>query len=217
LKNKIKLIKNIRSNKIKLIKNIRSYQTLHYNKPRTVYYQDYSGSIINGFIVNKLIKTTKNKYNKTKFVYECICSCGKTFEVPKYSIVTECRKDCGCTRTQYNKLSFGEACFNEIFYNYKRRASKKYLEFKLTKSQFFKLTQLPCYYCKFPPFSIQKGGKQKFGSFKYNGLDRINNKIGYTIDNVVTCCEFCNRAKYTHKKEEFERWLKHVQQKSQIN
>lgn len=40
-----------------------------------------------------------------------------------------------------------------------------------------------------------------------NGLDRVNNNLGYTFDNVVPCCKICNFAKSTMNKDEFESWI----------
>ncbi len=61
------------------------------------------------------------------------------------------------------------------------------IDLKYYKANLFKK---PCYYC---------GGETK------GWLDRINNdkKVGYTIDNVVPCCENCNRAKGTMGVDEF--------------
>jgi hypothetical protein len=32
-------------------------------------------------------------------------------------------------------------------------------------------------------------------SYIYNGVDRVNNDFGYSIDNCVSCCKVCNRMK----------------------
>lgn len=37
----------------------------------------------------------------------------------------------------------------------------------------------------------------------YNGIDRLDNSKGYTIDNSVACCSKCNIAKGTDTKEEY--------------
>lgn len=43
-----------------------------------------------------------------------------------------------------------------------------------------------CYYCKM---------KDK----KYlNGIDRLNNSIGYMRNNTVPCCDICNNLKNTY-------------------
>lgn len=38
---------------------------------------------------------------------------------------------------------------------------------------------------------------------KYQGIDRINNNLGYIEGNVIPCCSFCNYAKHIHTQEYF--------------
>ena len=66
---------------------------------------------------------------------------------------------------------------------YKRGALKRNIVWKLTDEQTLKLIIEPCYYCGI-----------KF-DYKTNGIDRVNNKLPYEPDNVVTCCKKCNLAK----------------------
>jgi hypothetical protein len=69
------------------------------------------------------------------------------------------------------------------FVNYKRSAETKHLEFTLTQENFMDIVILPCYYCGI----IQPKG--------FNGLDRLLSMDGYTVNNVVSCCEMCNMMK----------------------
>lgn len=41
----------------------------------------------------------------------------------------------------------------------------------------------------------------------YNGIDRINSKKGYTLDNTVSCCSTCNTAKLNMSLEDFKTWI----------
>jgi hypothetical protein len=45
---------------------------------------------------------------------------------------------------------------------------------------------------------------------RFNGLDRVDNQKGYTLENVVACCRWCNRAKGRNSVEEFSTWLEWV-------
>jgi len=90
---------------------------------------------------------------------------------------------------------------------YKRSAKKRKLEWDLTEEQFSKITQQDCYYCGAEPNNIAKQ-KGKYGEYTYNGLDRVDNTKGYTIDNVVSCCKFCNVAKNNHTLQEYKDWIK---------
>lgn len=83
---------------------------------------------------------------------------------------------------------------------YKKGAKSRNLEFGLSIEQFNELTSAPCYYCG-------EYYKQDYFGNKYNGLDRVNSKLGYSYNNVVPCCEFCNRMKLDYTKDLF---LEHI-------
>lgn len=66
-------------------------------------------------------------------------------------------------------------------------AKKRGFEWALTLEQYSEIIKNPCYYC-----ANKLGAPVQKGS----GLDRLDCKIGYVIDNVVSCCEFCNVVKH---------------------
>ena len=49
----------------------------------------------------------------------------------------------------------------------------------------------------------------------YSGLDRINNEVGYTRQNVVPCCIICNRAKNSMPFKDFIDWINRLTQYTQ--
>lgn len=75
---------------------------------------------------------------------------------------------------------------------YKNRADKKGLAFELTKDDYRKVCGGACLYC----------GKASSGAHT-NGIDRVDNTKGYTVDNVVPCCSKCNYMKRDMTQEEF--------------
>ena len=76
--------------------------------------------------------------------------------------------------------------------NYRRSAKKKAIPFGLTKDYFKKLRKENCHYC----------GTTK--STAYNmGVDRVNSKKGYILNNVVPCCKDCNLAKFDRTPQQF--------------
>jgi len=85
---------------------------------------------------------------------------------------------------------------------YKSNARDRGYEWNLTKKDFTSFWQKPCYYC---------GDK-----IETIGLDRINNEKGYLMDNVVSCCETCNRMKLGMTLECFINQCKKVVQKEKI-
>ena len=52
---------------------------------------------------------------------------------------------------------------------------------------------------------------------KIHGLDRVDNEKGYSIDNVVTCCEQCNVAKSTQTYEDFIQQANDIAKRHPLN
>lgn len=62
-------------------------------------------------------------------------------------------------------------------------------EWGMTDEHALKLITSPCHYC----------GEMK----ELNGIDRVDNAIGYLTTNCVPCCKHCNRMKWTMPLDEF--------------
>lgn len=80
--------------------------------------------------------------------------------------------------------------------NYKQGAKSRDLDFNLSKEEFDEITKMPCKYCG------EYSGV--FLGVYFCGIDRIDSNIGYVKDNVVPCCEICNRMKLDYK---FDDWV----------
>lgn len=93
-----------------------------------------------------------------------------------------------------------DICIAEIFGVYRRSSAKRQIKFELSAKEVEELIFLPCYYCNRSNVNTKKRGKHQI---KYNGIDRIDNKIGYVCGNVVTCCGPCNSAKSSRTVEQF--------------
>jgi hypothetical protein len=70
------------------------------------------------------------------------------------------------------------------YIDYKNRAVKKNLDFVLSRDEYLCLITQDCYLC----------GKNS-NSHHLNGIDRIDNNKGYSMDNVKSCCANCNYMK----------------------
>ncbi len=68
---------------------------------------------------------------------------------------------------------------------------KQDISFELSFEQFTNLIRKPCFYCTISDET------------DFMGIDRVDNKKGYTLDNCVPCCTTCNRMKYSYSIEEF--------------
>jgi len=85
-----------------------------------------------------------------------------------------------------------------MFSLYKKSSKKRNLIFDISIEDFTKLILLPCVYC---------GTEATQTPSLRNGLDRVNNSLGYVLNNVVSCCFKCNQMKGKLTKEEF---LNHI-------
>jgi len=71
------------------------------------------------------------------------------------------------------------------FNNLKSKAKSRNLYFNINESEYANMIKLSCYYCN-GFFSLPETG---------GGLDRLNNELGYDINNIVSCCEICNKTR----------------------
>jgi len=159
-----------------------------------------------------LVKESEpDRWGGRQFLFKCDCG---SEVVARWGIT----RSCGCLQrettihiTNYKKrLGCGEACLNFVYNRYLMRARNKCLEFVISKAQFLALTQQACHYCGCPPSNIETKYHDAYGTFTYNGLDRVDPKRGYLLSNVVPCCRICNVAKSIMTKEEFIAWIERV-------
>jgi len=150
------------------------------------------------------IKSKRFKKNGRYYV-KAVCDCGKEVEVKEYNIKNGSSKSCGCWthnnlvelstgKTAWNSKSIEELAKRELYEQYKHSAKKGNYSFNLTKSEFNVLIDKSCKYCGTKESNAHIVNNKK-GSYNYNGIDRVNNNLGYTSSNVVTCCKTCNTMK----------------------
>lgn len=166
--------------------------------------------ILTGRTFGKLTALCQNGRCKTGgFMWLCECDCGNTVRVRTGSLMNGHTRSCGCLPKGSQKLPVGEAAFNSLFTRYKRSAKKRDIEWYLTKEQMKSITKQRCFYCDANP-SSEIDGKGLNGKYIYNGIDRLNNDIGYIYGNVVACCKYCNFAKRDRSLKDFMLWIRSV-------
>lgn len=151
---------------------------------------------------------------QTRWYWKCSCGNDNELLIRCTSVIRGITRSCGC----YQKERFIECCrfpqgvsaFNRLFYTYKLNSKKREILFSLTKEEFKNLVQQSCYYCGIEPENIVTTKHKNSGGFTYNGIDRVDNTVGYIPDNCVPCCETCNRAKLKMSKEAFLFWVDRV-------
>jgi hypothetical protein len=123
---------------------------------------------------------TKHKRSR----WRCKCECGKEKNVTGGSLRSGKVQSCGCL---YRDVDAFEKRKPRIV-DYRRNARQRDYEFLISEEEFEAITSLSCHYC---------------GEIAPNGIDRIDNKVGYVKENLVPCCSLCNRMKLTLTTERF--------------
>lgn len=142
----------------------------------------------------------------------CKCDCGVEKIVNGIDLRKGKTQSCGCLQKEYakkRKLEPRISNMRHMISNYRGGARRRGLEWKLTEEQFKELTQQDCFYCGAKP-NNRFEYKGSNGAYIYNGIDRVNNDKGYTIENTVPCCFFCNERKRALTLQEFKDWIKRV-------
>jgi hypothetical protein len=148
------------------------------------------------------------------------CKCGTTRDVLLQSLVRGKSLSCGCVAASLSsnrllkkpiafKLRPGESARNSLLSSYKHHAVKRGLTWEIDLELFEQLTKSNCFYCGAEPSRVQKTG-YRTGVYIYNGIDRINNSLGYDPVNVVSCCKNCNFAKNNMTITEFKDWATRI-------
>lgn len=168
-------------------------------------FNDLSGRRFGRLIANRRIGRSDGMSKHS--IWECKCDCGKIVNIVSTSLTRSLTRSCGCyfieTAGRNGKtLPPGRAAFNVLIYTYKKGAKKRDLEWNLSEEQFKVLVDENCVYCgEIPKQSVNNA--ELNGDYIHNGIDRLNNKKGYTIQNSVTCCGTCNWLKSRFHESEF--------------
>ena len=177
--------------------------------------KDIVGLKFNRLFVKKRVETTCYPSGRNKINYSCLCDCGKEIVTQGTNLRTGRKKSCGCIPKEIlkarNKHPEGQHSFTKMYANYKKNAHARGFSFELSKEDFKYLTKQRCKYCNVEPAYIIKathGG----GDYIYNGIDRINNNLGYIEGNCATCCGVCNIMKTTHTEQFFIEHIKKILQ-----
>lgn len=135
----------------------------------------------------------------------CECDCGTQREVQGNGVTSGHSKSCGCIQKQGE----GIAARNNILRSYKNRAKKIGIKFLLSLEEFINIGKQNCHYCNAQP-TPYSSPQIKSGVYIANGIDRVDNSKDYEINNVVSCCEICNKAKRNIPYEDFIQWLNNL-------
>lgn len=145
--------------------------------------------------------------------FSCVCDCGNSITVPGYRLKNKGVKSCGC----YNYRDYGGGKKNArstpdnpvgarsaAYRRMQSNAKIRNLTWDFDLDTWLNIVTQMCFYCGAAPRPYMPNGKRsRYGLFLCNGLDRIDNSKGYTLDNVVPCCGICNGMKSNATQQEF--------------
>lgn len=114
---------------------------------------------------------------------------------------------------------------------YKKRAKEQNILFDLSLEDFVKISSNNCFYCNAKPsekFDLYtqrikesivfdyKITEEVFETYigKSNGIDRVDNTVGYVKTNCTACCWHCNRLKSASSKTKFLAHIKKIYEHS---
>ena len=140
------------------------------------------------------------------FLCECSCSHKTRRIISGNALRTNTSTNCGCEWRYAVRNS--DAPFTMLLGIYSRNAVKRRKPFALTIADIKDLCQQECHYCGQRPSCLLKPFLSR--NFRYNGIDRIDSRLGYARPNCVPCCKTCNTAKLSMTVDEFRDWIRRV-------
>jgi len=151
-----------------------------------------------------VLKDIGNHPTRGESYWKCRCDCGKIVNATGNWLTSGNTKSCGCYHRDHCRQLFSipldELKVSKVLADYRKCARNRNQEFKLNRNEVKKLIESNCYYCGSEPKNtlIQHGRK-----IKYQGIDRLDNSLGYIPTNVVPCCIVCNKMKKVLNYNEF--------------
>jgi dCMP deaminase len=165
--------------------------------------------------------TTSSKpyRHNNETVVEVTCKCKKKSVTRVSRLIEKTSTSCGCKPRNNNrgkyKSSFEEAAHNEIYRSISNGAKNRNYSFELSKKDVKNLVQQNCFYCGSEPSNIKKIKGR--GELRYNGIDRLDNHIGYVLNNCRPCCSTCNTIKLDLSGQDLIEHLHKMIRSNQLN
>lgn len=146
-----------------------------------------------------LVLNPLGKNIKRNVVWRCMCDCGILTLAASNDLLSSRKGSCGCITInriindrKQRAIPVEEIAKRRIFYNYKKGAIKRGIDFCLTEEDIWKFCQYNCIYCNSKPKNkLYIKNEIVF----YNGIDRMENNKGYVLSNCGPCCGECNMMK----------------------
>ena len=114
-------------------------------------------------------------------------------------IQSKCKKCCNKYACERNRIKIKIVgtynWYYRRFYRIKKSAIRRKLKFELSFEEWKELYDTKdCFYCLEPT--------------TFKSIDRVNNNLGYSVENCVMACHECNSLKSNYSKEEVIKLIK---------
>jgi hypothetical protein len=168
-------------------------------------FKDETGNKYGKLLVLK--REENSKFGTTRWL--CQCDCGNIKIILGESLRKGATKSCGCISG--GRKRSGLSPLKRLYSSVKIGAQKRNLKFSISFDNFCLLAKKSCFYCGKEPyiehFAYHRTRYSKGKSFDesglFNGIDRLNNSLGYEKENCVSCCKICNSMKSDLSLEKF--------------
>jgi len=173
-------------------------------------------------------KVTKSGKRRTGAWWRCLCECGTVKDLSAHNLCSDNSTSCGCLHREQLaervKAAETEPPWVADMATYRRKLKSRSLHPKLkpgsnqfgvepgtarsipwylTLEEYSSLVTGNCFYCGAAPSKKPHGKIMVALGLLKNGIDRVDNSIGYTLENCVSCCTTCNRDKRERSQSDF--------------
>jgi hypothetical protein len=157
-------------------------------------------------------------YVNGKVEYFVKCDCGD-FRWVRSDILKKNKWGCRKCANKFSRKKLGESyVIGAAWHSLNGNAKSRNLFVEITKTDFINIAKQNCFYCGEEPKKTSHANLPEWSTpAKLNGIDRIDNSLGYTIKNSVACCYICNRGKMDMSLQDFKDWIKKLSKRDWLN
>ncbi len=135
----------------------------------------------------------------------CVCDCGEQCEASTAGLTSGNNRSCGCQGKGYRRPSSRSVSLPcpSVFSQVRHGAESRGIPFHLTKDFVDEMSMQPCYICGVEGRPL-------------NGIDRVDNTVGYIESNCAPCCKEHNSAKCSLELKDMQTILDYARERGLI-